>query len=273
MKTLELQTWTDKFSPEEINIDKIQEYLDYINQSMKELNEDCYLEHHHILPRCLDKEGKYSKEVAKINGANHFKAHVLLTSCFNGNKHYKLSYALTKMLTPTIKKCISSEDYELARELNREALCNREVSQLTRDLLRNQKLGNKSNTGKIWITNGEVNYMIPCTDEIPEGFWRGHLPDSEETRRKKSEASKGHHSNRGQVWINNGLKSKMIPNDQIIPSGWYKGMLVDASSRAQGNTNVRGYIWITDGVNSKRVSPEDFKIIYQPQGWIKGRGK
>ena len=48
-----------------------------------------------------------------------------------------------------------------------------------------------SNRGKIWITNGDTNTMIHRSDPIPEGWRRGRLPFSEETRRRIGEAGRG----------------------------------------------------------------------------------
>ena len=49
----------------------------------------------------------------------------------------------------------------------------------------------EAQSNRIWITDGIEQRRIPKTELIPEGWRRGHLPASVETRRRLSEAHRG----------------------------------------------------------------------------------
>lgn len=118
MKVLEIKTWINEFSPNEINIDKIKEYLNFINEAVERYDSERYSERHHVMPKCIDKDKKFSNEVVKINGRDHFISHVKLVECFNsGRVKILLSSALTRMAGGKLVSSLLPEDYETARKL------------------------------------------------------------------------------------------------------------------------------------------------------------
>lgn len=118
MKVFEIQTWIGEFSPEEINIDKIEDYLNFIKEVSKRYDPERYSEWHHVMPKCIDKERKFVNEGVRINGRDHFIAHVKLVECFNpGRFKVLLSSALTRMAGGKLISSLLPEDYEIARTL------------------------------------------------------------------------------------------------------------------------------------------------------------
>lgn len=199
-QVLKLETWINEFNPEEINIDEIQKYLEFIKESIKNYDENHYSEWHHVLPKCVDKDHKFDKEGVRINGADHFKAHIKLVECFNnGQIKYKLSYALTMM-----KRCtnnLSSEEYEKAKKLfskNQTGDNNPSriygVSSETRSKIskavsgKNNPFYNKehSTESKQQMSKSHLKYY-----ETHEAAFKGRQ-HTEESRKKMSESHKGH---------------------------------------------------------------------------------
>lgn len=120
LEVMSLETWKIEFTDEECNFDKLQEYLNLINECIERYDPDRYSEKHHIMPKCIDKEKKYQKQVIQLNGADHFLVHKKLVECFNGTLKSKMCFALTKLLGH-VKPYISPEDYEYARQISAEA--------------------------------------------------------------------------------------------------------------------------------------------------------
>ncbi len=119
LEVMSLETWKIEFTDEECNFDKVQEYLNLINECIERYDPDRYSEKHHIIPKCIDREKKYQKQVVQLNGADHFLVHKKLVECFNGKLKSKMCFTLTKLLGH-LKSYISPEDYEYARRINAE---------------------------------------------------------------------------------------------------------------------------------------------------------
>lgn len=116
-ETLKLTTWTDQFDPTQINKDKLKDYLECIQQFINNYDPSRYSEKHHIMPKCIDKNKKYLKEVIKINGADHFRAHMMLVECFNGHIKFGLSSALMFMSKSERIQGLSPKEYESGKSL------------------------------------------------------------------------------------------------------------------------------------------------------------
>lgn len=118
MEVLKLETWERLFDPEVINLDKVQEYLDFIVEARDRYDPERYSEWHHILPRCLDPDKKFRDQGVQINGRDHFLAHLMLVDCFEGLNKSKLSYAVIKMKSQVSSRGeeITPEEWETARE-------------------------------------------------------------------------------------------------------------------------------------------------------------
>lgn len=163
LEVMHLDAWKSEFTEDECNFDKVEEYLEFIKVAVDRYDPNRYSERHHIMPRCVDKEKKYDKEKVRVNGADHFEAHKRLIECFNGKLKCKMSFTLTKLLGH-LGSYISPEDYEYARKVNSEAL-----------------IGNKCAEGMVH------------TEESRKKMSEHHrLTDTEETKRKRSEALLGH---------------------------------------------------------------------------------
>lgn len=264
-QVLNLDAWIKQFNQDEINVDKLQEYLDFIQEAVSRYDESRYSEWHHIMPKCVDKEGKYSSEGVQINGRDHFLAHRVLVECFNKDKKRRLSFAVVKMLGH-ISKEITPDEYEEVRRLNSEAL-----------------KGNQRAKG------------YKHTEESRRVMSEKHRDrDTEETRYKRSQSLLGHTvSQETRSKISTSLQGRPFPGPSYdwsgkrhseetkkkiseAVSGERNGMYgkthTDAVKRQmsisrQGNQNAKGNIWITDGINNTIV--RDLKDI--PDGWRRGR--
>lgn len=73
------------------------------------------------------------------------------------------------------------------------------------------------NKGKCWINNGYKEEFFLADNQIPDGFSLGRLPESAETKQKKSKALIG------KIKINNGIKERYIPQGDEIPDGFCLG--------------------------------------------------
>lgn len=138
----------------------------------------------------------------------------------------------------------------------------------------------------------------------PKGWIPGHLPASEETRKKLSEIRRGkqktvegyHIYNNGKIQtmakkcpkgfkkgmlnknknkitstkdkilINNGTEEKFIFKNKTIPEGWIKGSL--SKNKKKGpNKKLKNRKWINNGKENKRIK----KNQPIPKGWHIGQ--
>ena len=86
----------------------------------------------------------------------------------------------------------------------------------------------------MWINNGIKQRRIHFDEEIPEGFVRGRIKLSEETRKKMSESQKGTKKplyGKRFKWINNGIEQRYIHFDEDIPEGFSRGRLKKGISK------------------------------------------
>lgn len=181
MEVLKLETWTGMFSPDELVPDKVQEYLDFVVQAVERYDPCRYSEWHHVMPKCID-QGKYRDQGVRINGADHFRAHMKLVECFSGEKKSRLSYALMRMKTQTESNGeeISEDDYEIARNL---------VSQASSILMSEIMKGNKS-----FLGHHHSDETKKKLSEIKSG-----VPLSDSHRKKLSESHKGKKYTQSQI--------------------------------------------------------------------------
>ena len=114
-------------------------------------------------------------------------------------------------------------------------------------------VGNQSNKGSIWITDGKDNRMVK-EEKIPSGWWRGITSD------------KFGKTNEGTSWITDGIVDKRIKIDEI-PDGWGKGRSKAFDEEGNRYLSNVGFVWITNG-NESTMLNENIEI---PDGWRKGR--
>lgn len=227
MKGLELQTWIDDFSPEEINIDKIEEYLNFIKEASERYDPERYSEWHHVIPKCIDNEKKFRDQGVRINGYDHFIAHMKLVECFNGQLKCRMSFALVRMRSE-IKLTMSPEEYEEIKLINSRSRSisnlGRKHSSLTKIKMSTSRSENHADVSgeknpmynKRRITNGISNSVIGPEDELPKGWKYGM---TSKLRNVSGENNPAY----GRFWITDGKNNKFITLNEEIPEGWFKG--------------------------------------------------
>jgi hypothetical protein len=76
-------------------------------------------------------------------------------------------------------------------------------------------------SGRIRITNGNVDKLINPNDIIPEGFYRGTSHAISEEQKKAIGLN-----NSNKKWITDGTRNLTIPKDSEVPEGWRLGRLM-----------------------------------------------
>jgi hypothetical protein len=92
-----------------------------------------------------------------------------------GRDRWSESHIRTQVRVQTRTKKFSDEYYQKMRDSRRRQIRIRgwKHSENTKDKMSKSKLGNKSHTDKIWITDGNINKTISKNEDIPDGFRRG----------------------------------------------------------------------------------------------------
>lgn len=284
MKVLNIQTWIDELGEGCLNLDKLQEYLDFMIQAVKRYDSNRYSEWHHVMPKCVDKEKKYRDQGVQINGSDHLKAHLLLVDCFKCNSFRRnLGYAVRQMARdPSGKRKLTPEEHEKARkkfsdgvrgtQMSEEA--RRRVSEILSDgrlkgenhpfygSHRSQEtkerisLANKS----AWTEDKKKEFSERRKGQGNPCYGKSltRSSTSEETREKMSLSGKD------KIWINNGVISTKISQDQQVPEGWMRGRL----SFKRSSNGQLGKIWI---VNSEGICRKIARDSLIPEGFQRGR--
>ena len=285
LDTLNLNIWKSEFTEEECNFEKVQEYLDFIKEAIDRYDPERYSEKHHIIPKCIDKQHKYNKQVCRINGADHLKAHMMLVECFNGYKKYLLGSALAIIRRKRNLEYLSPEDFEEARrlyslsqtgELNhsygKPSSCQNRVwitnGILCKRVFKDEPLpegwryGNPkfSNNGLIGITDGVHNKYILPTDEIPEGWRKGNVGKAQPRYKEQNGVY-------GKIWVTDGKSNRLIAKDEVIPDGWHQGATQNNPDQHGTNSAIYGKISITNGKESRLIYPDE----PLPDGWRYGQ--
>lgn len=256
MEILQLETWKTLFSEDESCFTKIQEYLDFIVQAVENYDPERYSEWHHILPRCLDVEKKYSDQGVRINGADHFRAHVILTECFSKKSryYYLLIKPVVMMTNPLRLEGVSPEEVEDAKrrfsesqrgDLNpaKRPEVREKIREARLNLTPEQKKSISDNHADVSGSNNPFYGKHHSEESIQK--MRRRLPDrssennpfygkhhSEETKRKlrkpKSEShrKKISENRRGTVYITDGSINRFIKREDPLPEGFRYGRTV-----------------------------------------------
>lgn len=241
MEVLEIKIWRNAFSEDDCNFEKLQEYLDFVNEAVERYNPDRYSEWHHIVPKCIDCDEKHKDQGVRINGKDHFLAHMKLAECFSGDKKRKLSYALMRMKSKlSLQGEDISEEYEESRRLYSESMkgntysqgCHRPHSEETRKKIGDRTRGRvlseetrkKISQSKKGKSVSGYHWSEEARQRISIIRRRDNL--SEETHKKKSKATSFRNS--GRVWMTNGEVDRLIDPetrlyDELISLGYYLG--------------------------------------------------
>lgn len=71
----------------------------------------------------------------------------------------------------------------------------------------------KSKSGRIWVTNGRRDKMVP-PDQVPEGFRRGRVTQNKINPQQT----------KGMIWVTDGKVNKLV---REIPDGFYRGRILE----------------------------------------------
>ena len=284
LEVMHLDAWKSEFTEDECNFDKVEKYLEFIKVAVDRHDPDRYAEWHHVMPRCVDKDSKYSNHVVQINGADHLRVHMKLVECFNKDKKRKMGCALYRMRTVNFED-LSPEEYEEVRRLY-------SLSQ-TGEL--NHAYGKPSMTrNSFWVTNGTDNMRISSESDIPKGWQVGVTRDTrgkdimitdginsmwwsskdeipEGWRRGKTQVIPDHSGEKNpmynKIWITDGTCNRFISKDDLIPLGWRRGATQNNPDQHGSNSAIYGKVGITNGKENRLVYPDE----ELPAGWRYGQ--
>lgn len=143
---------------------------DLLIERGKQRQLDCYVERHHITPRCiggLDDESN----LVELTPEEHYVAHQLLVKIYPND--YRLARAAYMMTVGSSTVLRTNKLYGWLKRKFSEA----------QSALQSGK-GN-SNYGSRWASNGSESKMIPERDSLPEGWHWGRLTRVEEEERAR----------------------------------------------------------------------------------------
>lgn len=283
MEVLKLQTWVSEFG-DQINPDKVQEYLDFIIEARDRYDPERCSEWHHVIPKCIDHDKKFRDQGVQINGDDHFRAHRKLVDCFStGDYKRRLGYALHMMMRGRQGRVegVTPEEYEESKETFRKSVTGSKRSDETKKRL-SETLGDGRLKGEGHPLYGK--YLSEETKEkISQSIQRAWTPEkrlefsirrrgsgnpcygkkinrppiTEESKSKMSESGKN------KVWITNGVISTKIHKSENLPEGFCYGR----TSFTRTSNGQEGKIWINNGKINKKI-PADSDL---PVGFVKGR--
>lgn len=264
-----------------VNESNLKIYLDFIKniKSYDNRNLD-YSESHHIVPKCVDISlSKDINNIIELSGAEHLKAHRLLTNCFSDGKlTIKMCYTYKRMTESVHKNKynISEFEYEESKRLFSESMRGennpgrnlseesiRKMSKTQKERLADPtknpmygRDGSKSNNpiyGKIAINNG-INNKFIYESELDYYINAGWKRGSKQNHRGQPSPMKG----RKLAWVNNGIIEKHIDISQCedyIKIGWVKGRLFHEST-------IKNKVKITNGQINKFVYSDELESYF-----------
>lgn len=153
-----------------------------------------YVEHHHVIPKCMGGTDDNENLVA-LYPEEHFVAHVLLVKMFPNSQS----------LIAAVQLMTKGHSGKRKRRKLYGWLKRRFVSYMRE----NQTGSGNSQFGTVWICDGTNSKKIKVTDEIPSGWRRG--------RNKKSTGRPMKPHLVGRKWFNDGVRDYYLqPDDNKI---------------------------------------------------------
>lgn len=279
-------------------VNYLEVYNNLINKAKnRNIEEEKYVEHHHIIPLSIGGEDNKNNIVA-LYPREHYLAHKLLHILYPKNISLQHAYCMMTFTTlDALKKYdkvttnryyhISSRDYEYCRILA-------------------AKFG-KHMKGFKYINNGKIQKAVSkdkLNDYLNNGWCIGKLPFTEEAlakireyakNRKISDETRIKKSNSvigdknpvyGRKTINNGLiNKKVFPNelDDYLNNGWKLGQILLSEKtktnmynarRSHNKANIEGRIYVHTEEEPYiiRYSKKEDVDFYLNNGWKLGRG-
>lgn len=286
MEVLKLETWINEFGEDQLNLNKLQEYVNFIVQAVKRYDPERYSEWHHVMPKCIDKERKFVSEGVQINGLDHVRAHRRLLDVFTkGPYRRSLGYALHMMLrSPSEERLkeLTDEEYEEYKSSWAKSVVGTKRNELTK-----LKLSRTLGDGRLKGANHPM-YGLHLSQETKDLISKSNKQVWTESKRREFSQRRSGEGNpcygkklkrpkateesrlkmsvsgQGKVWINNGIVSTKIKSGEV-PEGWSFGRVKFTRS----SNGQEGKIWITNElVNKKILSDQEI-----PKGWRRGRCK
>lgn len=99
---------------------------------------DCYVEKHHIIPRCMEGSNT-SENIVKLTGREHFIIHKLLVKMFTGFDRKRMGFALWRFMSEcknhSGRKSLSSREFEMVRKMVNDTMKGIKPSQACYDAL------------------------------------------------------------------------------------------------------------------------------------------
>ena len=137
------------------------DYVKHYNQLVdraKNRELDCYVERHHVIPRCMGGDDE-AENLVSLTAREHFIAHLLLTKIYPGNLY--LVRAVAIMCIGQSERKLTNRWYGKVRELFSTAMSEAQTGELN------------SQYGTQWICNGIDVKKIRIDEPVPDGWVRG----------------------------------------------------------------------------------------------------
>lgn len=233
-----------------INKEALQDYLNLVSTSTEV---EGYKELHHIVPKSFDETLKDEpNNLVWLSGKDHFKAHKLLSLCFEGIFKQKMVYAFHMMCynKTSDQYNVTPEDYELAKQQMSEEFKQNNPAR-REDVKKKIAKGGLKRTGK---NNGnfgglsDANKKHLSESRIASGVARGEKNPmygkhhTLETRQKLANAARGSkkpklsESCKNLCWITDGIVDKRIHKSDPIPDGFHRGRINNIFGKYNSST-------------------------------------
>lgn len=202
-----------------------------------------YKESHHIIPKCLGGDD-CPDNLIDLTAREHFLCHMLLTKMHDD---HRLKYALVAMslINPNQvdkRHTITSSQYEYVKRCNSKAASER------------LKGHTGHNLNRVMAYKGSETKFFASENEIPNGWTRGHNPNTRKNMiGKNSGKSYYHNPETGEV--------KTFASQPSLP--WIKG---NPNADTSHKTNIKGKSYYHNPETG-----EEGRYLYCPTGWVKGR--